>query len=407
MTRIGTDVLVIGGGAMGASVAFHTARAGLDTVVLEAYEIGDGTTSYSAGMVGQLRARRAIGELITHSARLYARLETERPGSIGFAAVGSLRLATNAVRLAEFEDLVSLGLERGINAELVTADRLRGLSPLLRTDDVLGACWVPSDGQAEPVALARGLIEWATEAGARVFTGSPASQIETTSTGFRVTVPGGVIDADRIVLAAGVHTAVLAARLGITVPILASKQQAMLTRPIPGGAVDFPTLREPDRDLIMRASGDRLLVGSYAKNPEIVHGSEVPLEPRFGFEPELERMEPAWQAAVDRIPSLAGVGWESVVKAADAATADTELILGETGLPGLWIASGGNGHGIASAGGAGWFIAGSLATGVAPIDGTDFALERFSPELLSDEAALFAATRSAESKHYALTEVES
>jgi 4-methylaminobutanoate oxidase (formaldehyde-forming) len=401
-----TDVLVIGAGALGASVAYHAAVAGMAVTVLDAHSIGDGTTSQSAGMVGQLRPRRAIGELISYSAALYARLENERPGVIGFSAVGSLRLATDDLRLREFEELAALARERGITCEILPASRLETLSPLLRREDVLGACWVPTDGQADPVHLARGLVALAEESGARVHTNAVVTEIDALSGGFRVSTASGTLVADRVVLAAGVHTTALAALVGVAVPLLASKQQAITSNPLPQ-SMPFPTLREPHRDLIMRASGDRLLVGSYAKTPEIVRGSEVPLQPRHQFEPEIERMMPAWEAAVQRVPVLGEIGWSHVVKAADAATADTELILGETALPGLWVASGGNGHGIAAAGGVGWFIAESLRTGSAPFSGSDFALDRFGTRLLSDADALIVATTVAEARHYALTEVES
>jgi glycine/D-amino acid oxidase-like deaminating enzyme len=401
-----TGTVVIGGGVLGASTAYHLAMAGEPTVLLEAHDLGDGTTFHSAGMVGQLRSRRSIGELITHSAQLYAQLERAHPGALGFTARGSVRLASTDLRLAEFEAQIELLRMRGVPAEIVGVDRLSELSPLLRPDGVIGACWIPSDGQADAVQLARGLAALAAGVGAEICTGARVMAIESVSGGYLIHVDGRRIRADNLVLAAGVHTTVLAAMLGMVVPMLASKQQAIISHPLPLPQRDFPTLREPDRDLIMRAADGRLLVGSYAKDPEIVPGAHVPLAPRVGFDGEWERMRPAWDAAIERVPILAEVGWDRVIKAADAATADTELILGESGMPGLWLATGGNGHGVAAAGGAGWFVARAVIDGVPPIDGADFRLDRFDPRLRDDPDALVAATRRAEAGHYALSEVQ-
>ncbi len=401
-----TGTVVVGGGVLGASTAYHLATAGEPTVLVEAHDLGDGTTSHSAGMVGQLRSRRSIGSLITHSAQLYARLERAAPGALGFTARGSVRLATTPHRLDEFEAQIALLRSRGVPAEIVNAQRMSELSPLLDPDGVIGACWIPSDGQADAVRLARGFAALAAEAGAEIRTRAPVTAIEMAGDGYVVHAGERRIRSTHLVLAAGVHTTVLAEMLGVTVPMLASKQQAIISNPLPEPAVDFPTLREPDRDLIMRAADGRLLVGSYAKDPEIVPGGEVPLVPRYEFEGEWGRMIPAWDAAIARVPVLAEIGWDRIVKAADAATADTELILGRTGVPGLWLATGGNGHGVAAAGGAGWFVASAIVDGAEPIDGADFRLDRFDPGLSNDPEALAAATRRAEAGHYSLAEVQ-
>jgi len=398
------DILVLGAGAIGASIACHLAQSGKANVaVVERNGIADGTTWHSAGMVGQLRAKPEIMQVIGRSAAVYAAMEALLPGSAGFQKVGSLRLAATAERLDEMARQVKLACSLGIEAHIITVSEIKKLAPIIDPAGLVGGAWLPDDGYCDPEQLANGLMAAAIRHGARLVTGAAVTALQHRPDGsWLAETAAETFHAGKLVLACGFKTPILAAMAGVFVPMLVSRQQLIFSGAIDPSVALTPTIREPDKSLIMRPRGDTLVVGSYAPNPEFDEPAAIPDRPRFLYDPEPGRMEPAWEAAVERFPDLAVVGQSKVLKGPEGVTPDGEIILGPAGPANLWIAAGGSGHGIASAGGAGWMLAEWLLTGTPPVNPAPFALQRFPPSYATDKAAMLAETARNEIGHYAL-----
>jgi len=399
-----SDILVIGAGAIGASIACHLAQSGQANVtVLERNGVADGTTWHSAGMVGQLRAKPEIMQVIARSASVYAAMETRNPGSVGFQKVGSLRLATTMERLNELAGQVKLAGSLGIDARIITAPEIETLAPVIDAAGLVGGAWLPDDGYCDPEQLAIGLMAAAIGHGARLVTGAAVTALRQSPDGsWLAETAAETFHAGRLVLACGFKTPILAALAGVFVPMLVSRQQLIYSGSIDPSVALTPTIREPDKSLIMRPRGDRLVIGSYAPNPEYDDPDSMPDTPRFLYDPEPGRMAPAWDAALQRFPDLAVVGQSKVLKGPEGVTPDGEIILGPAGPENLWIAAGGSGHGIAAAGGIGWMLAAWLLTGTPPVNPAPFALQRFPQSYATDRAAMLAETARNEIGHYAL-----
>ncbi len=398
------DILVVGAGAIGASIAYHLTESGQNNViVLERNGVADGTTWHSAGMVGQLRAKPEIMQIISRSATLYAAMEALQPGSVGFQKVGSLRLATTMERLNEIASQVKLAGSLGIDARMITVPEIKTLAPGIDPTGLAGGAWLPADGYCDPEQLARGLMDSAVRRGARLVTGADVTSLRPQTDGsWLLETPEETFRAGKLVLACGFKTPVLAAKAGVFVPILVSRQQLIFSGGIDPSVALMPTVREPDESLVMRPRSDHWVVGSYAPNPEFDKPDVIPDVPRFLYDPEPSRMKPAWAAARRRFPDLEVAGQSQVLKGPEGVTPDGELILGPAGPKNLWIAAGGSGHGIASAGGAGWMLAEWLLTGSPPVNPQPFSLERFPQSYATDPAAMLAETARNEIGHYAL-----
>ena len=400
------DQLVIGGGALGTSIAYHLAQDGAEGSVqlIERFRLSEGTTWHSAGMVGQLRSKTPIMNVIQYSAKLYAEIEQSHPGLIAFKQTGSLRLATTPERLDEMTAQTAQASALGIDAQMIGPDQVVRLLPTMSADGIIGACWIPSDGYVDPEALAVGLGQLAAAHGVNVVEGVEVTGLEQGADGWVVTTDAGPVYARQVILACGMHTAVLAKRAGVFVPIVCSRQQLVASNPISPECAEYPTLREPEHSMIMRPKGDTLVIGSYAEDPEIELVERVPVQPRYTYEPEFARMRPVWEAANRRFPQIAEAGKDYTLKGPEGVTADGELIMGPSGLDGLWLAAGCSGHGIAAAGGIGWVMSEWIREGQPPIEVTDFALDRFPASYEQDADTLLAEARLHEIGHYAMVE---
>ena len=366
------DVVVIGGGIIGCSVAYHLTRQGCsDVVVLERKQLTCGTTWHAAGLVGQLRPSFRMTQLAKYTAELYRGLEAETGQATGFKQNGSVSLATNEGRFEELRRNASMAKVFGLQVDVLTPADVHGLYPLVNTADVVGAVHIPSDGQANPIDLTQALAKGARARGARILEnvkvtrllrqGQSVTQVETSQ---------GVIVADRVVLCTGMWTRDLAASIGIHVPLHACEHFYIVTDDIAGVGPSLPVLRDYDACTYYKEDAGKLLLGIFEPKARPWGAAGIPEEFSFDELPsDFEHFEPFLQSAIHRIPVLADTGIRKFFCGPESFTPDNRYHLGKVpGLDNCFVAAGLNSIGIQSAGGIGKVLSDWIVEGAPPPD---------------------------------------
>jgi len=380
-----TRVVVIGGGVVGCAVAYHLARLGWrDCVLLERGKLTCGTTFHAAGLVGQLRSSPAVTEIIRRSVKLYEALELEMDTATGWRRSGGLRLARSALRLKELEIQAAFSRKLGIEVAMLAPFEAIELCPIISTQDLVGASFVPSDGQINPSDVTQALAKGASRHGARVIEDCPVVGFEQDSGGVRgVLTPHGRIACDIVVVCAGQWTRDLAAKAGVMVPLISIENQYVITEPMPGVNKSTPTVRDMDNLLYFKEEVGGLALGGYPRR--VVPWAEDGIPPDFVFSLlnfNWDHFAPIMDRAVAAIPGMTQTGIKSSINGPESATPDGNFILGEAPeCAHFYVAAGFNGYGIAAGGGAGlalaeWIIAGAPQQDLGPVD-----IRRFSQEL--------------------------
>ncbi|MFD1328758.1 GcvT family protein [Mycoplana ramosa] len=372
--------VVIGGGIIGCSTAYHLAKLGwTDTVLLERKKLTSGTTFHAAGLVGQLRTSANITQLLGYSVQLYKRLEAETGLGTGWKMNGGLRLACNEERWTEVKRQATTARSFGLEMELLTPKEAQDLWPLMTIDDVVGAAFLPTDGQANPSDITLALARGATMAGASIFEDTEVGDIEIDNGRIRAVVTArGRIECERVVVCAGQWTREFAARFGVDVPLVPMEHQYLITEPF-GVPSDLPTLRDPDRLTYYKEEVGGLVMGGYEPNPAPWAVNGIPEGFHYGLlNPDLERFEQIMELALGRVPALETAGVKQLLNGPESFTPDGNFILGEApGLRNFFIGAGFNAFGIASGGGAGMALAEWVANGEPPFDLWPVDIRRF------------------------------
>ena len=373
--------VIIGGGIVGCSTAYHLGKLGwTDTVLLERKKLTSGTTFHAAGLVGQLRTSANITQLLGYSVDLYKRLEAETGLQTGWKMNGGLRLACNAERWTEVKRQATTAHSFGLEMHLLTPKEAQDLWPLMTIDDLVGAAYLPTDGQANPSDITQSLARGARMAGVKIFEDTPVTRIvvdEGRITG--VETPFGTIQCEKVVICAGQWTRELAATVGVNVPLVSVEHQYMITEAIPGVTSTLPTLRDPDRLTYWKEEVGGLVWGGYEPNPKLWAKGGIPAG--FHFEtltPDWDHYEQFMDNAIARVPALAKAGVKQLLNGPESFTPDGNFILGEAPeLANCFIGAGFNAFGIASGGGAGMALAEWVAKGEAPYDLWPVDIRRF------------------------------
>ena len=373
--------VIIGGGVVGASIAYHlTLRGVRNVLLLERKQLTSGTTWHAAGLVGQLRATQNLTRLAQYSAKLYAGLEAETGQATGLKQVGSLSLATTPARLEELLRSASMARSFGLEVEPITAAQARDMWPLLQADDVVGGVHLPGDGQINPVDVTLALAKGARLRGARIIENAEVADIVLDrGRAIGVRTAQGDIEAETVVLAAGLWSRELAARAGVSVPLHAAEHFYIVTEPIPGLSRQLPVMRDPDNCAYYKEEAGKLLIGWF--EPKAKPWEPSPDAPPFQtLPPDLDHIEPMMEAAIRRVPVLAQVGVQLFFNGPESFTPDDRYLLGETPeARGLYVATGFNSIGIQSAGGAGKVLADWIVDGFPPMDLWDVDIRRMAP----------------------------
>jgi glycine cleavage system T protein len=377
-------VVIIGGGIVGCSVAYHLAKRGCrDVLLLERRKLTCGTTWHAAGLVGQLRATHGLTRLAQYTTGLYAGLERETGQATGFRQVGSIAVAASEARLEELKRGASMGRCFGLEVQELSPGEAQERWPLLATDGVVGAVYLPKDGQINPVDTTQALARGARQAGVRIIEDVRVTTIRTEHgrvTGV-ATEEGAQVRADIVVNCAGMWAREVGGWADVSVPLHAAEHFYIVTQPIPGLAPGVPVLRDADACSYFKEDTGKLLVGWFEPRakPWGTHG--IPAGFAFDQLPaDLAHIEPLFAAAMRRVPALESAGVQVFFNGPESFTPDDRYLLGEAPeVRGMYVAAGFNSIGIQSAGGAGKVLADWIVDGRPPSDLWDVDIRRCMP----------------------------
>ena len=373
--------VVIGGGIVGCSTAYHLGRLGWeDTVVLERSRLTSGSTFHAAGLVGQLRSNANITQLLGYSVALYDRLEEETGLATGWKRNGGLRLACNAERWTEVRRQATTAHSFGLEMQLLSPTEARELWPLMDVSDVIGAAFLPTDGQANPSDITQALARGARIKGVRIFEDTPVTEILVEDgRAVGVVTPRGTLRCEVVVNCAGQWAREVGQLAGVNVPLVSVQHQYMMTEPIPGVTPDLPTLRDPDRLTYYKEEVGGLVMGGYEPDPIPWATEGIPEGFHFGLlESDFDHFEQLMELALPRVPALETAGVKQLLNGPESFTPDGNFILGAAPeLRGFFVAAGFNAFGIAAGGGAGMALAEWIAEGQPPYDLWPVDIRRF------------------------------
>ena len=382
-------VVVIGGGVGGTSVAYHLAKAGeSDVVLVDRSELTSGSTFHSAGLVGQLRSDPTLTEMNRYSAQLYAELQAgDTPP--GWVQCGSIRLASTQERWEEIQRQDGWAASSGLEMQLISAKEAQDLFPLMSTVGVVGACFLPTDGQVDPSGLAYALAAGARAMGVQIHTHTRVLGIDTEGEGLRrrvtrVRTDKGDIECELVVDCGGMFAAEIARMVDVRVPIVPMSHQYVVTEAMfAHRETMLPSLRDPDNLVYFRQEVDGLVMGGYERSsaPWTASASSYDAVPAdFNgrlLAPDDDRFVEIAENAAIRVPSIADAGIRTFINGPEAFTPDNEFCLGPTDVGGFFVAAGFCAHGIAGAGGIGKVMAEWVLEGAPPMDLWHMDVRRF------------------------------
>jgi glycine cleavage system aminomethyltransferase T/glycine/D-amino acid oxidase-like deaminating enzyme len=376
------QVVIIGGGVVGTSVAYHLTKLGwTDVLLLEQGRLSSGTTWHAAGLVGQLRASESGTRLVQYSTELYASLEAEVGLSTGYKPVGGVTVARTADRMTQLRRTAASADVYGLECTLLTPSEARDLYPVMHVDDLVGGIWLPGDATANPTDLTQALARGARLGGARVV--EKVRVLDVLVTAGRVTgvrTSAGDVEAEVVVNCAGQWAKAVGLLAGVTVPLHSAQHFYVVTESIDGVRPDLPILRDPDGYTYFKEEVGGLVVGGF--EPEAkpwVAPDQIPYPFEFQLlEEDWEHFSVLMESAMLRIPALRETGVRKFYNGPESFTPDNQFILGPApSVEGFYVGAGFNSVGIASAGGAGRALAEWIVNGSATSDLTAVDIRRF------------------------------
>jgi sarcosine dehydrogenase len=395
--------VVIGGGIIGCSTAYHLARDHkADVILLEQNRLTSGSTWHAAGLVGQLRSSASITQVLKYSVDLYKKLDAETGLATGWKMTGCLRLATNQDRWTEYKRLATTAQSFGMEMHLVSSQEVKKMWPLMDVSDLVGASWLPTDGQASPSDIAQSLAKGARMHGAKIVEGCTVQGFDIADGRVKaIRTNLGTISCDTVINCGGQWARQIGAMAGVSVPLQPVKHQYIITEKVDGLSSDAATLRDPDRRTYFKEEVGGLVFGGYEPNPIPWTTGDVPGNFEFQlFEDNWDHFEQHMGQALARVPALENTGIKKMINGPESFTPDGNFILGAAPeCKNFYVGAGFNAFGIASGGGAGWVLAEWAAKGEAPMDLWVVDIRRFS-DLHKDRGWTCERTLEAYGKHY-------
>ena len=376
------QVVIVGGGIAGCSLAYHLAKLGWrDVVLLERARLTSGTTWHAAGLVGQMRPNRNMTQMSKYGIELYATLEAETGQATGWKQCGSVNVARTPERMVAFRRQVALARGFGVEMHLISPREAGERWPLMRTDDLQGAIWVPHDGKANPADVTQALARGARARGARLVEGVRVTGFDVSGGRVRgVRTDRGTIACEVVANCAGQWARQVGALAGVTVPLYSAEHFYVVTEKIPGTAPDLPVMRDPDGFIYYKEEVGGLLMGGFepVAKPWL---ETIPEEFEFQLlDEDWDQFEPLMKNAIHRTPCLETARVKMLLNGPESFTPDGNFVIGEAPeLRGFYVSAGFNSAGIANGGGAGRLLAEWIVGGEPPVDVWDVDIRRFAP----------------------------
>ncbi|WP_102224190.1 GcvT family protein [Acidimangrovimonas sediminis] len=400
--------LIVGGGAVGASVAYHLAKAGWDTMLVERDELTSGSTWHAAGLLPLFNMNFATTHIHKYSVDFYKTLEAETGLNAGFAVVGNLRMAQTDARMDEYKLYSSIAETAGVYHEFLSPKEISDRWPLVRTDDLKGALFHPQDGYINPADVTQAMAKGARQHGAVIERKWQADAYEWTGSEWKVTLTkmiekGGnlvpseeqtVVMAEHVVTCTGNHAQRTARLLGIKIPAIPVEHQYIVTEPDPAlvayrkqGGAEHPVLRDADAKWYVREERGGWILGPYERNAPARFIYDVPESFRADlFQLDLERIEEEYMSMIHRIPTSETAGLKDDFNGPICYTPDGNPLVGPApGLRNMWLAEGFS-FGITAAGGTGYYLAQMMVEGEAEIDMAALDPKRYGGWMTTDYA---------------------
>ncbi len=377
------QVVIIGGGIIGCSVAYHLTKLGWkDVVLLERKSLTCGTTWHAAGLVAQLRATHNMTLLAKYTAELYRGLEEETGQATGFRQAGSLTVASTAERFEELKRSASMGRCFDVDVNVLTPEEAKKMWPLVNIEDIVGAIHIPKDGMCNPIDTTTALAKGAKMGGASIFEDTRVTAVHNNNgrvTG--VATDKGEIAADIVVNCAGMWAREVARMCGVNVPLHAAEHFYIVTEPMEGMTNDLPVMRDLNGHAYYKADAGKLLLGAFEPNAKPWGMDGIPEDFSFDTLPEdWDHFEPVMEKAIHRLPALAEAGIQLFFCGPESFTPDDRYLLGEAPeLKNFFVAAGFNSVGIQSGGGVGKVLASWIVDGAPPMDLWDVDIRRMAP----------------------------
>ncbi|MEM7776454.1 MAG: FAD-dependent oxidoreductase [Pseudomonadota bacterium] len=379
-------VVIIGGGVAGCSVAYHLAKLGwTDIVLLEANQLTSGTTWHAAGLIAQLRSSKNMTRLARYSQELYGELEAETEVATGFRRCGSITVALTQERREEIYRQASMARAFGVEVEEISASDVKQRYPHLNVDDVVGAVYLPKDGQGDPANITMALAKGARLRGARILEGSRVTTIHqangrVTGVGWSSETDQGEIQADYVVNCAGMWAHGVGRLADVVVPLHACEHFYIVTEAIPG-LTQLPVMRVPDECAYYKEDAGKIMLGAFEPVAKPWGMDGIPKDFCFDQLPEdFDHFEPILEKAIQRFPLLEETGIHTFFNGPESFTPDNAYHLGEApNLKNFFVCAGFNSIGIQSSGGAGMVLAHWMEHGYPPFDVSDVDIRRMQP----------------------------
>jgi glycine cleavage system aminomethyltransferase T/glycine/D-amino acid oxidase-like deaminating enzyme len=378
-----TKAVVIGGGVVGCSVAYHLAKFGWkDTILLERDQLTSGTTWHAAGLVSQLGPSAAITKIRKYTLDLYKELEKKVDHSAGLRLNGALSIAQNKGRWQELLRQATTAQLYDVDVRILDKNQIKKECPIVNTDDVIGGILMPGDGAADPSGVTHMLAKAARMEGAQIFEKSPVEEILTKNGKISgVKVKGQKIECEYIVLASGMWSRQIGEKAGVSIPLYPAEHFYIITEPIKDLSKTMPVVRDFDNRTYIKEDAGKILVGIFEGNsiPAWNKTNIVPEDFSFGeFQENFEHFEPYLTAAIKRFPVLETAGIRKFFSGPESFTPDTNTLLGEVpDIKNFFVCCGLNSIGIGSGGGVGKVTAEWMMTGHINEDIFNYDIKRF------------------------------
>lgn len=376
------EVVIIGGGAIGTSIAYHLSKLGCsDVVLLERSQLTSGTTWHAAGLFMQLRTTHAMTELCRYGATLFPQLEAETGLSTGFRRVGSLPIARTPERLHEIARLVTLGKAFGVEANMVSPEEAKHHFPLLNADAIVGGAFIPGDGTINPVDLTNAFAKGARMGGVRICEHIEVMDFEKQNGSVVAVITNqGSIRCQKVVVCSGLWTRELSAKAGVSVPLYAAAHMYVTTEAHPAIPKTLPVLRDTDGYNYIKEDAGKLVVGAFEPGAIPLSSKDLPENTSFIELPEnWEQFELPMLKAIEAVPLVEELGIRHFMNGPESFTPDNRFILGEAPeVKNFFVAAGFNSQGILASPGVGKVMAEWITHGRPDIDLSDLDIARFS-----------------------------